>query len=208
MHSFGVVHAQRTSSNLLEPHHHRESRACSVLSYEFRVVRRYRTFSKLHRYKGNKVCRVLVDAFGVVQVHRPSLNLLEPQQRRASTVCRVSSQEFSVVRLYGTFSTYNVTEAKTCAKPSLHTSSQKKHGVQRVVHEVGVVQEQRTSSNPIMPALAWCVEVFHRSSGWFDCTEPSLTTAFQGKHGVQGARARARGGSSASNLLEPSRTTS
>ena len=94
-----------------------------------------------------------------------------------------------MVRLYGTFSTYNVTEAKRCAEPSLQTSSQKKHGVQRVVHEIGVVQEHRTSSNPLMPALAGCVEVFQRSSGWFDCTEPSLTTAFQGKYGVQGARA-------------------
>ena len=34
------------------------------------------------------------------------------------------------------------------------------------------------------------------SSGWFDCTEPSLGTALQGKQGVQGAYARVRGGSS------------
>ena len=38
------------------------------------MVRLYRTFSKLHRYRGNKVCRVLVDAFGVVQVHRTFSN--------------------------------------------------------------------------------------------------------------------------------------
>ena len=30
-HSFGVVQAQRTSSNLHEPHHHRESKVCRVL---------------------------------------------------------------------------------------------------------------------------------------------------------------------------------
>ena len=41
------------------------------------------------------------------------------------------------------------------------------------------------------------------SSGWFNCTEPSLTTSLQGKQGVQGACALVRGGSSASNLLEP-----
>ena len=49
------------------------------------------------------------------------------------------------------------------------------------------------------------------SSGWFDCTEPSLTTSLQGNQGVQGAYALVRGGSSASNssnILEPSRTTS
>ena len=40
-------------------------------------------------------------------------------------------------------------------------------------------------------------------SGWFDCTEPSLTTSLHGKQGVQGAFALVQGGSSASNLLEP-----
>ena len=42
-------------------------------------------------------------------------------------------------------------------------------------------------------------------SEWFNYTELSLTTAVQGKRGEQGA---VRGGSRASNLLEPSRTTS
>ena len=46
------------------------------------------------------------------------------------------------------------------------------------------------------------------SSGWFDCTEPSLCTLLQGKQGVQGAYAKVRGGSSTSNLIEPTRTTS
>ena len=41
------------------------------------------------------------------------------------------------------------------------------------------------------------------SSGWFDCTEPSLSTLLQGKQGVQGAYAIVRGGSSTSNLIEP-----
>ena len=44
------------------------------------------------------------------------------------------------------------------------------------------------------------------STGWFNSTEPSLTTYLQGKQGVQGAYALVRGGSSASNLLESSRT--
>ena len=50
--------------------------------------------------------------------------------------------------------------------------------------------------------------IFHMSSGWFDCTEPSLTTSLQGKQGVQGAYVLVRCGSSASNILEPSRTIS
>ena len=45
--------------------------------------------------------------------------------------------------------------------------------------------------------------VSHMSSGWFDCTEPSLSTLLQEKHGVQGAYALVRGGSSSSNRLEP-----
>ena len=43
------------------------------------------------------------------------------------------------------------------------------------------------------------------SSGWFDHTEPSLSTSLQGKQGVQGAYALVRGGSSTSNLIESSR---
>ena len=45
MHLFGVVQAHRTSSNLLEPHHYKDSKVCRVLSHEFGVVRLYRTFS-------------------------------------------------------------------------------------------------------------------------------------------------------------------
>ena len=48
----------------------------------------------------------------------------------------------------------------------------------------------------------------HMSSGWFDHTEPSLSTSLQGKQGVQGAYALVRGGSSTSNLIESSRITS
>ena len=38
------------------------------------------------------------------------------------------------------------------------------------------------------------------------CAEPSLTTSLQWKQGVQGVYALVRGGSSTSNLLEPSDT--
>ena len=88
-------------------------------------------------------------------------------------------------------------------EPSLTTSSQKKQGVQGART---LVQANRTSSNLLEPhhdtEIAGRVEFFHMSSGWFDCTEPSLTTSLQGKQGVQGARALGLGGSSASNLLD------
>ena len=77
-----------------------------------------------------------------------------------------------------------------------------------LMHLFRVVQEHRTSSNHIMTEIAGRVEFIHMSSGWFDCTEPSLTTSLQGKQSVQGAHALVRGGSSVSDLLEPSRTTS
>ena len=127
-----MVQAHRTSSNLLEPHHYRDSKVCRVLSHEFGVVRPYRTFSVYIGMQG------VVHLFGVVQAHRTSSNLLEPHHYKDSKVCRVC----------------------------------------------------------------------HMSSGWFDRTEPSLSTSLQGKQGVQGAYALVRGGSSTSNLIESSRTTS
>ena len=108
---------------------------------------------------------VLMHSFGVVQAHRTSSNLLEPYHHRDSKVWRVLSHEFGVVRLYRTISSYIVTG------------------------------ETRWRRCPM-------------SSGWFECTEPSLSTMLQRKQGLHGAYALVRGDSSTSNLLEPSRTTS
>ena len=75
------------------------------------------------------------------------------------------------------------------------------------MHWFGVfkcIEPPRTFLNYIIAERARYVEFFHMSSGWFDCTEPSLTTSLEGKQSVQGAYALVRGSSSASNLLEPS----
>ena len=154
MHLFGVVQAHRTSSNLPEPHHYRDSKVCRVLSHEF----------------------------GVVRAHRTSSNLPEPHHNRDSKVCRVLSHEFGVVRPYRTVSVW-------CAG----SSGCFKH-----------IEPRRTFPNHIITEIAKCVEFCHMSSGWFDHTEPSLSTSLQ----RQGAYAIVRGGSSTSNLIEPSRTTS
>ena len=90
-------------------------------------------------------------------------------------------------------------------EPSLTTSLQGKQGVQVAY---ALVRDGSSASNLLEPEIARCVEMFYMSSGWFDSTEPSLTTSLQGKQGVQVAYALVRDGSSASNLLEPSRTTS
>ena len=85
-HSFGVVEAQRTSSNLQETHHHRAS----------------------------TVCRVLLHVFGVVQALRTSSNLHEPPQHRASKVCRVLMPSFRVVQAQRTYTNHTITVLKVC----------------------------------------------------------------------------------------------
>ena len=120
--------------------------------------------------------------FGVVQAHRTSSNLPEPHHYRDSKVCRVLSHEFEVVRPYRTVSVW-------CAGCLCTCSGWFKH-----------IEPHRTFSNHIIIVIARCLEFCHMSSGWFDCTEPSLSTSLQGKQGVQGAYALVRGGSSTSNL--------
>ena len=60
-----------------------------------------------------------------------------------------------------------------------------------LLHEFGVVQAHRTSSNLLEPPhcryRAKCVEFCNMGSGWFDCTEPPLATYLEEKQGVQGA---------------------
>ena len=49
------VQVHRTSSNLLELHHCRESKVCRVLLHEFGVVRLYRTISN-YIFRGEAKC--------------------------------------------------------------------------------------------------------------------------------------------------------
>ena len=89
---------------------------------------------------------------------RTSSNLHEPQHHRKSKVYRGLSHEFGVVRLYRTFTMYVVT------------------GETRFKHR----EPHRTFTNDILTELTRCREFFHRRSGWFDWTEPSLRTALKG----------------------------
>ena len=73
-----------------------------------------------------------------------------------------------------------------------------------LMHWFECIEPPRTFLNYIITERARCIEFFHMSSGWFDCTEHSLTTSLDGKQFVQDAYALVRGSSSASNLLEPS----
>ena len=155
-----MVQAHRTSSNLLEPHHHRDSKVCRVLPHEFGVVRLYRTFSN-NIFPGETSVQ---GTYALVWGGSSVSNLLKPHHRRDSKVCRVLSHEFGVVRLYRTFSNYIFT-GETRFAGCLCTSS---GWFKRI-------EPPRTFSNHIIAEIARCVEFFHMSSGWFDCAEPSLT---------------------------------
>ena len=167
---------------------------CRVLSHEFGVVRLHRTFSIYIVTGETRYAGCLFTSSGC------SSNLPEPHHCK---VCRVLSNEFGVVRLHRTFSIYIVTGETKCAGCLCTSSGWFKH-----IEPHRTFFLRTTSCSGWFTEIARCVEFCHMSSGWFDCTEPSLSTSLQGKQGVQGAYALVRGGSSTSNLVEPSRTSS
>ena len=131
--SSGVVQAHRTSSNLLEPHHYKDSKVCSVLSHEFGVVRLYRTFSiyivtEIARCAG---CLCTCSGwFKNIEPHRTLSNHIITEIARYLEFCFMSS---GVVRLHLTFSIYIVAGGNKVCRVLMHL--------------FGVVQAHRTSSN-------------------------------------------------------------
>ena len=174
--------AHRTSSNLLEPHHCRDSKVCRVLSHEFGVVRLYRTFSN-YIFTGETRCA------GCLCTSSGWFKRIEPPRTFSNHIIteiarRVEfSHEFGVVRLYRTFSNYIFTGETRCAGCLCTSWGWFKR-----------IEPPRTFLNHIIAEIARCVEFFHMSSGWFNSTEPSLTTSLQGKRGVKGAYALVQGG--------------
>ena len=191
-----MVQAQRTSANLHEPQLHRESKVWRGLSHAFGVVRLYRTFSMYLVTGETRSAGCLCNRSGWfkhIEPHRTYSNHNITELARCGEVCHMSSGWFD------------------CTEPSLATA------VQGETRCAGCLctssgwfkhsEPQRTYTNHSFTERARCGEVCHMRSGWFDCTEPSLSTALQGKQGVQGAYALVRGGSSTANLIEPTRTT-
>ena len=128
-----MVQAHRTSSNLLEPHHRRDNKVCTVLSHEFGGVRIYRTFSN-YIFTGETRC--------------------------AGCLC-TSSGWFKRIEPPRTFSNHIIAEITRCVElfhmssewfdytePSLTTSLQGKQGVQGAC---ALVRAHRTSSNLLEP---------------------------------------------------------
>ena len=151
-----------------------------------------------------------------------SVYIVTGETRSAGCLC-TSSGWFKHIEPHRIFSNHITTEIVRCVEfchmssggfdctePSLSTSLQGQQG--RVLCTCSGwfkhIEPCRTYSNHIITKIARCVEFCHMSSGWFDCTEHSLSTSLQGKQGMKGAYALVRGGSSTSNLVEPSRTTS
>jgi len=106
--------------------------------------------------------------------------VLEPHHHRDSKVRRGLLHEFKVVRPYGTFSIYIVKGETRSVGCLCNSSGWFKH-----------IELHQTYSNHNTTEIARCGEVCHMSSGWFDCTEPSLSISLQ-----------VRGCSSRSNLTE------
>ena len=170
MHRFGEVQAHRTLSNLLELHPHR--------------VTRYIDF--FHTSSGWFNCTSLQGIQGV-----------------QGAIC-TGSVRFKHIEPHRTFSKYILTEIARyieffytssrwfdCIEPSPTTSLQGMQGVLGVIctgsGRFKHIEPHRTFSNYIFTEIARYIDFFHTSSGWFDWTEPSLTTSLQGIQGVQGA---------------------
>ena len=110
--------------------------------------------------------------FKCIEPHRTFS--IYPHHYRESKVCSVLAQEFGVVRLYETSSFYIATWKPRCAGCLCPSSVWFKH-----------IEPPRTFSSHSSTEVTRCGRFCHLCSGWFDCTEPSLSTRVQEKQGVQ-----------------------
>ena len=147
------------------------------------MVRLYRTFS-IYIVAGETRCAGCLCTcsgwFKHIEPPRTFSNHIITKIARCVEFCHMSSGWFD------------------CTEPSLSTSLQGKQGMQGAY---ALVRGGYSTSNHIITEIAKCVEFCRMSSGWFHCTEPSLSTLLQGKQGMQGAYALVRGGSSTSNHI-------
>ena len=150
----------------------------------------------------------------MVRLYRPfSIYIVVGETRYAGCLC-TSSGWFKQIEPRRTFSNHIVTEIVRCVEfchmssgwfdrtePSLSTSLQRKQSVQGA---------HRTSPNLLEPHHYKDSKVCRVLSHEFGVVRlyRTFSISLQGKQGMQGAYALVRGGSSTSNLIEPSRTTS
>ena len=145
-----MVQAHRTSSNLLEPHHHRDNMVFRV----FHKISGWFDFTEPSLTTSLQGKQGVQGAFAVVRGGSSSSNL---HHLRDSKVCRVLSHEFGVVRIYGTFSNYILTGETRCAGCLCTSLGWFKR-----------IEPPRTFSNHSIAEIARCVVFFYMSSGWFE----------------------------------------
>ena len=114
----GAYALVRGGSNLVEPHHSRDSKVCRVLSHEFGVVRLNRTFS-IYIVTGETRCAGCVCTrsgwFKHIEARRTFSNHIITEIARCVEFCHMSSGWFD------------------CTEPSLSTSFQGKNKECRVL---------------------------------------------------------------------------
>ena len=138
----------RTSSNLLEPHHRRDSKACRVLSHEFGVVRLYQTFSN-YIFRGETRCAgCLCTSSGWLKRIEPPRTFLNHIIAEIARCVELSSGWFDYT------------------EPSLTTSLHGKQGVWQGAYAYALVRGGSSASN-----------VVREGSRRFDALEPPRTSA-------------------------------
>ena len=142
-----MVQAHRTSSNLLEPHHYRDSKVCRVLSHEFGVVRLYRTFS-IYIVAGETRCAGCLcncsGWFKYIEPRRTFPNHIITEIAKCVEFCHMSLGWFD----------HTETVSVWCAGCLCTSSGWFKH-----------IEPRRTIPNHIITEIAKCVEFCHMSSG-------------------------------------------
>ena len=127
----------------------------------------------------------------MVRLYRTfSIYIVIGETRCAGCLC-TSSGRFKHIEPHRTFSKYILTEIARyidffhtssgwfdCTEPPPTTSLQGIQGVQGAICTGSVrfkhIKPHRTFSNYILTEIA---RFFYMSSGWFDCTEPSISTS-------------------------------
>ena len=169
---------------------------CRALSHKFGVVQAHRTSSnplKTHDIRESKVCRVLLHKFGEVQAQRTSSNPSKHMADRARCVelCHISSGWFKNIEPHRTPSKRMILKGARCVEFCHISSGLFKH-----------IKFHRTLSKRMILERARCVQFCHIRLGWFKHIKPHRTSS------KRMICTLFPSGSTPSNLLEPSRTTS
>ena len=179
MHQFGEVQTQRTSSNLLKLHPHRDNKVYKFLLYEFGVVRLYRTFS-IYIVIGETSCAgCLCTSSGWFKHTEPLrtfsnyilTEILLFAYSRVNVGRLVTCTKWGTKEIKGAYAL--VRGAHRTSSNLLEPHHYRDSKVCRVLsNEFGVVRLYRTFSIYIVTEIARCAGCLCTCSGWFKHIEP------------------------------------